>query len=165
MLFCRVSLLLEPCELAIVAIAICDLVCSIKGQVFELLSHQHAQTPTSQNPPKLPRAFWERSARKAPKLSTIDKDMKAKRDNIISELITLRITKAKPKENSGRGGVDEIHLKLAVIPKNIGINKFQKAKAKAKKHVGGINFTLISVSTVKQFFPSLVESVSEFGGD
>ena len=43
--------------------------------------------------------------------------MKAKRDNIISELITLRITKAKAKENSG-GGVDEIHLELAVMPKH-----------------------------------------------
>ena len=37
---------------------------------------------------------------------TIDTEMKAKRDNIISELTTLRITKAKAKENSG-GGVDE----------------------------------------------------------
>ena len=41
--------------------------------------------------------------------------MKAKRDKIISELVTLRITKAKAKENSG--GVDEIHLKMAVMPK------------------------------------------------
>ena len=74
--------------------------------------------------------------------------MKAKRDNIISELITFRITKAKAKENSG-GGSNEIHLKLAVMQKLlIGINKFKKAKAKAKKYVGGINFTLISVSTV-----------------
>ena len=48
---------------------------------------------------------------------TIDTEMKAKRDNIISKLITLRITKAKAKENSGGGGVHEIHLKLAVIPK------------------------------------------------
>ena len=32
--------------------------------------------------------------------------------------------------------------------KIIGINKFKKAKAKAKKYVGGNNFTLISVSTV-----------------
>ena len=43
--------------------------------------------------------------------------MKAKRDKIISELVTLRITKAKAKENSGGGGVDEIHLKMAVMPK------------------------------------------------
>ena len=35
---------------------------------------------------------------------TIDTEMKAKRDNIISELITFRITKAKAKENSGGGG-------------------------------------------------------------
>ena len=48
---------------------------------------------------------------------TIDTEMKAKRDNMISELITFRITKAKAKENSGGGGVDEIHLKLAVIQK------------------------------------------------
>ena len=75
--------------------------------------------------------------------------MKAKRDNIISELITLRIAKAKAKENSG-GGVNEIHLKVAVIQKIlIGINKFWKAKAKAKKYVGGMSFTWISVSTVK----------------
>ena len=35
--------------------------------------------------------------------------MKAKRDNMISELATLRITKAKAKENSG-GGENETHL-------------------------------------------------------
>ena len=34
----------------------------------------------------------------------------------------------------------------------IGIHKFKKAKAKAKKYVGGINFTLTSVSTVPVFF-------------
>ena len=74
--------------------------------------------------------------------------MKAKRDNIISELITLRIRKAKAKVNS-EGGSNEIRLKLAVMQKIlIGINKFKNAKAKAKKSVGGINFTLISVSTV-----------------
>ena len=49
---------------------------------------------------------------------TIDTEKKAKRDNINSELITLRITKAKAKENLGGGGVDEIHLKLAVMPQN-----------------------------------------------
>ena len=32
--------------------------------------------------------------------------MKAKRDNIISELIAFRITKAKAKENSGGGEVE-----------------------------------------------------------
>ena len=78
---------------------------------------------------------------------TIDTEMKAKRDNLISELIALGIPKAKAKKNWG-GGVDEIHLKLAVMPKNIGINKLKKAKTKAKKDVGRINFTLISVSTV-----------------
>ena len=35
---------------------------------------------------------------------TIDTEMKAKRDSIKSELITIRITKAKAKENSGEGG-------------------------------------------------------------
>ena len=50
--------------------------------------------------------------------------MKAKRDNIISELITLRITKAKAKENSGGGGGRNSpyigwHAKIL-----IGINKF-----------------------------------------
>ena len=34
--------------------------------------------------------------------------------------------------------------------KIIGINKFEKAKAKAKRYVGGINFTFISVSTVRR---------------
>ena len=78
---------------------------------------------------------------------TIDTEMKAKRDNIISELITLRITKAKAKEIRGGGGVDETHLKLAVMQKIlIGISRFKRAKAKATKYVGGINFTLISVS-------------------
>ena len=64
--------------------------------------------------------------------------MKAKRDNIISELIILRITKAKAKENSGGGGGgNEIHLELAVMQKRIfGINNFKKAKAKAKNMSG-----------------------------
>ena len=62
--------------------------------------------------------------------------MKAKRDNIISELITLRITKAKAKGNS-EGGSNDIHLKLAVMHKIlIGIKKLNNAKAKAKKNVG-----------------------------
>ena len=62
---------------------------------------------------------------------TIDTEIKAKRDNIISELITLRIAKAKAKENSGGGGVDEIHLKLDVMPtKIIGIKKLKKRKRK-----------------------------------
>ena len=79
---------------------------------------------------------------------TIDTEMKAKRDNIISELITLRITKAKAKENWGGGGSMKFTLNWLSCQKIIGINKFKKAKAKAKKYVGGINFTLISVSTV-----------------
>ena len=37
-------------------------------------------------------------------VTPIDTEMKAKRDNIISELITLRITKAKAKEIWGGGG-------------------------------------------------------------
>ena len=76
--------------------------------------------------------------------------MKAKRDNIISELITLRITKAKAKENWRRGGGGSMKFTLNWLScqKIIGINKFKKAKAKAKKYVGGINFTLVSVSTV-----------------
>ena len=47
----------------------------------------------------------------------IDSEMKAKRDNIISELINLRITKAKAKENFRRGG--GIHLNLAVMQKEL----------------------------------------------
>ena len=38
------------------------------------------------------------------KKDTIDRDMKAKWDNIISEWITFTITKAKAKTNSGGGG-------------------------------------------------------------
>ena len=34
------------------------------------------------------------------------------------------------------------------LPGRLLINEFKKAKAKAKEYVGGINFTLISVSTV-----------------
>ena len=67
---------------------------------------------------------------------------------MISELITLRITKAKAKENSGGGGSVKFTLNWLSCQKNIGINKFEKAKAKVKRYVGGINFTLISVSTV-----------------
>ena len=59
--------------------------------------------------------------------------MKAKWDNIISELITLRITKAKAKENWGEGGVDEIHLKLAVMPKELSeLISYKKRKRKRK---------------------------------
>ena len=55
---------------------------------------------------------------------TIDTDMKAKRDNIISELISFRITKAKAKENLGAGS-KEIHLKIGYHAKTlIGFNKF-----------------------------------------
>ena len=83
-------------------------------------------------------------------LHTIETEMKAKRDNLISELITLRITKAKAKENwrGGGGGSMKFTLNWLSCQKIIGINKFKKAKAKAKKYFGGINFTLISVSTV-----------------
>ena len=38
------------------------------------------------------------------RLHTIDTEMKAKRDNIISELIAFRSTKARAKENRGGGG-------------------------------------------------------------
>ena len=38
---------------------------------------------------------------------SVDTEIKAKRDNIFSEVITFRITKAKAKENSrGGGGVE-----------------------------------------------------------
>ena len=67
-------------------------------------------------------------------LTTIDTEMKAKRDNVISELITLRIAKAKAKANSGRG-VDEIHLKLAVMQKLIGIKKFKKKRKRKQRNM------------------------------
>ena len=68
--------------------------------------------------------------------------MKAKRDNITSELISFSIMKTKAKENWGGGGrgSNEIHLKIGCHANIlIGINKFLKAKA--KKYVGGINFS------------------------
>ena len=45
----------------------------------------------------------------ARRCNTIDTELKAKRDNIISELITFRSTKAKAKENSGGGGEVELN--------------------------------------------------------
>ena len=64
--------------------------------------------------------------------------MKAKRDNNISELITLRITKAKAKENwEGGGGALKFTLKLAVMQKEISelilVQKKRKRKRKKTK--------------------------------
>ena len=59
--------------------------------------------------------------------------MKAKRDNIISELITLRITKAKAKENVADVGVDEIHLKIGCHAKKWSeLISLKKRKRKRK---------------------------------
>ena len=66
-------------------------------------------------------------------LSTIDTEMKAKRDNTKSELITFRITKAKAKENSREGGSTEIHLKLAVMRKIfVGIDKSRESESESE---------------------------------
>ena len=51
--------------------------------------------------------------------STIDTDIQAKRNNMISKLITFGITEAKAKENSSISSGEKIHLKLAVMPKNV----------------------------------------------
>ena len=66
--------------------------------------------------------------------ATIDTEMKAKHDNIISELIALRITKAKRKNLRGGGGPMKFTLNwLSRKKKRFGSNEFKKAKAKAKK--------------------------------
>ena len=80
---------------------------------------------------------------------TIDTDMKAKRDKYYFRINYPQNYESESERKFGGGGVDEIHLKLAVMPKKSSeLIRFKKAKAKAKKYVGGINFTLISASTV-----------------
>ena len=73
---------------------------------------------------------------------TIDADMKAKRNNMISELITLRITKAKAKVKFGARYLCVPECEKSSVPININ------TKAKANTYFWGIHFTLISVSTV-----------------
>ena len=69
-------------------------------------------------------------------------EIKAKRKNMISELITFWITKAKAKVKFGVKSLCEHECKVSSVPININ------AKAKATRYSRGINFTLISVATV-----------------
>ena len=73
---------------------------------------------------------------------TIDTEIKAKRNNIISELIVFSATKAKAKVKFGVRYLCGPQCEKSAVPININ------TKAKAKKYFWGINFTLISVSTV-----------------
>ena len=74
--------------------------------------------------------------------STIDTEIKAKRNNMISELITFRITKAKAKVKFGVQHLCKHKCERSFVTININ------TKAKAEKYSRGINFTLISVATV-----------------
>ena len=71
---------------------------------------------------------------------TIDTEIKAKRNKIISELITFRFTKTKAKVKFGVKYLCGHKGERSAVPINID------TKAKAKTYFGGINFTLISVS-------------------
>ena len=83
-------------------------------------------------------AFFE--ARKL--ATTIDTAMKAKRNNMISELINFRITKAKAKMKFGVKSLCGHECERSSVQTNFN------TKAKAKKYFRGIHFTLLSVSTV-----------------
>ena len=71
---------------------------------FEASGPANSSTKMAYRKLRFQPAAFLRSVFWATKFHTIDTEMKATRDDIISELITLRITKAKAKENSGRGG-------------------------------------------------------------
>ena len=76
---------------------------------------------------------------------TIDTEVKAKRNNMISKLITFRITKAKLQFGvKYLCGHECERSSVQSIFRNIN------TKAKAKKYFWGIAFTSISVSTVRQ---------------
>ena len=92
------------------------------------------------------------------RLNTIDTEIKAKRNNIISELITFRITKAKAKVKFGVRYLCGPKCEKSSVPINID------TKAKAKKYFGGINFTLISVSTVFQSRSNISTPLFLFAG-
>ena len=68
--------------------------------------------------------------------------MKAKRNNVLSGLITFRITKAKAKAKFGEKYLCGHECERSSVL--IDIN----TKAKTTKYFGGFNFTLVSVSTV-----------------
>ena len=65
----------------------------------------------------------------------IDTEIKAKRNNMISELMTFRIMKAKAKIKYGVKYLCEHECEKSFVPMNI------ITKAKATKDLGGINFT------------------------
>ena len=72
----------------------------------------------------------------------IDTEIKAKRSNLISDLITFRITKAKAKVKCGVGYLCGPECGKSSVPININ------TQAKADKYFGEINFTLMYVSTL-----------------
>ena len=72
----------------------------------------------------------------------IDTDIKAKRNNIISELIAIRSTKAKAKVKFGVKYLCKHECERSSVPININ------TRAKETEHSGGICFTLICVATV-----------------
>ena len=74
--------------------------------------------------------------------NAIDTDMQAKRNTIISKLITFRTTKAKTKVNFGVNCLCEHDCETSSVPINVN------TKAKATKYLGGLNFTLVCVATV-----------------
>ena len=74
--------------------------------------------------------------------NTIDTEIKAKRNNMIFELISFRITKAKAKVKFGVEYLCERECERSSVPININ------TKAKATHYLGRINFTLIPVATV-----------------
>ena len=74
---------------------------------------------------------------------TIDTEIEAKQNNMISELISFRITKAKVKVKFGVKYLWEHKRERSSVPINL------HTKAKATKYFGGIHFTLISVAIVE----------------
>ena len=78
----------------------------------------------------------------AEKLHTIDTEIKAKRNNIITGLTTFRITKAKAKAKFRAKYLCGQECERSSVLININ------TKAKVKKYSRGTNFTLISESMV-----------------
>ena len=89
-------------------------------------------------------------------MRTIDTGTKAKRNNMISELMTFRVTKAKAKLDFGVKYLCEYEYERASVPIYID------TKAKAKAYLEGLIITFICVATsciIKNLMVSL-----KFGG-